>query len=71
MDVNTKCEIVAREGKLEGLRTYLNNLMKINQNPLYRGDLSDEMDRVKDDIKKTEKELDDIKISIDKKYDQK
>ena len=67
MDVNTKCEIVAREGRLEGLRTYLNNLMKISQNPLYKGDLSDEMDRVKADIKKTEQELDDIKISIDKK----
>lgn len=59
---NNDCEIIGLEGRLQGLRKYLGDLMNIRANPMYKGDLSEEIDRVKGDIKKTEIKLDECRI---------
>jgi hypothetical protein len=59
---NNDCEIIALEGKLQGLRKYLGDLMNIRANPMYKGDLTEEIDRVKGNIKESEVRLDECRI---------
>lgn len=59
---NNDCEIIGLEGRLQGLRKYLGDLMNIRANPMYKGDLSEEIDRVKGDIKESEIKLDKCRI---------
>ena len=59
---NNDCEIIGLEGKLQGLRKYLGDLMNIKANPMYKGDLSEEIERVKGDIRITEIKLDECRL---------
>lgn len=55
---NKEAEIVALNSRLEGLKHYLNSLLKINSDPRYKTDLSEEMNRVNNDIKEVQIKLD-------------
>jgi hypothetical protein len=48
---NDECEIVAIKGLLNGLNNHYINLVKISKDPNYRGDLTEEIERVKTEIK--------------------
>ena len=47
---NEECEIIAIKGKLDGLNSYYLSLSKISKDPSYRGNLSEELERVKTEI---------------------
>jgi len=61
---NLECDIIALKGYLEGLDYRLTSLIRINDNPDYRGDLSDEIKRVEEEIEKTNIKLTELKNSI-------
>ena len=54
---NEECEIIAIKGKLEGLTEYYINLSKISKDPSYRGNLSEELERVETEIKINKQKL--------------
>ena len=51
MITNKECEIVATKALLKGLNEYYINLVKISKDPKYRSDLTEEIERVKTEIK--------------------
>jgi peptidoglycan hydrolase CwlO-like protein len=57
---NKDCEIVALNGKLEGLKHHLNSLLNVNANPRYKIDLSEEITRVNKEIQETQTKLDEL-----------
>lgn len=57
-NINKEAEILVLNGKLDGLKHYLNSLLKINSDPRYKTDLSEEMNRVNNDINETQSRLD-------------
>jgi hypothetical protein len=61
---NLECDIIALEGYLKGLNYRLNSLIKLSNSPDYRGDLTDEIKRVEEEIEKTNIKLVDLKNSI-------
>jgi hypothetical protein len=54
---NKECEIIAIKGKLEGLNHYYLSLSKISKDPTYRGNLSEELERVETEIKINKQKL--------------
>ena len=54
---NEECEIIAIKGKLEGLNHYYLSLSKISKDPTYRGNLSEELERVETEIKINKQKL--------------
>ncbi len=44
---NLECDIIAVEGYLSGLNYRLKSLINLSNNPDYRGDLTDEIKRVR------------------------
>jgi hypothetical protein len=50
MVTNEECEIIAINGKLEGLNKRYLNLSKISKDPSYSGDLREELKRVEIEI---------------------
>lgn len=58
---NEDSEIIALDGKLQGLRGYMENLLKIRENPTYKGDLTEEIERLNVEIKETESKKNKIK----------
>ena len=54
---NEECEIIAVKGKLEGLNHYYLSLSKISKDPTYRGDLTEELERVETEIKINKQKL--------------
>jgi hypothetical protein len=61
---NLECDIIAVEGYLSGLNYRLNSLIKLSNSTDYRGDLTDEIKRVEEEIEKTNIKLVDLKNSI-------
>jgi hypothetical protein len=57
MVTNEECEKIAIEGKLIGLNEYYLNLTKISNDPSYRGNLSEELERVETEIKINKQKL--------------
>jgi hypothetical protein len=62
---NLECDIIAVEGYLSGLNYRLNSLIKISNNPDYRGDLSDEIKRVQLEIEENEIKLSELRLRLD------
>lgn len=58
---NEDVEEIALNGKLQGLRSYLEHLLVIRANPMYKGNLSEEIDRVTVEIKETELKKDKLR----------
>lgn len=58
---NKDTEIVALNGRLEGLKHYFNSLLKINENPNYKSNLTEEIRRVNKEIFETQIKLDTLK----------
>ena len=56
---NEECEIVSLEGSLEGLNYYLSGLIKVSNRPDNRSDLTEEINRVENEIK-----IKEIKLKI-------
>ena len=54
---NKECEIIAIKGKFEGLNHYYLSLSKISKDPTYRGNLSEELERVETEIKINKQKL--------------
>ena len=54
---NEECEIIAIKGKLDGLNSYYLSLSKISKDPTYRGDLTEELERVETEIKINKQKL--------------
>lgn len=61
MYTNEDCEEIGLNGRLEGLRSYLEHLLVIRSNPMYKGDLAQEINRVNAEIRETELKKDNIK----------
>lgn len=59
-NINKEAEILVLNGKLDGLKHYLNSLLKINSDPSYKIDLTEEIKRVNRDIQETQTKLDKI-----------
>ena len=47
---NEECEITSIKGRLQGLNQYYLSLSKISKNPSYRGNLSEELERVETEM---------------------
>jgi hypothetical protein len=47
---NEECEITSIKGRLQGLNQYYLSLSKISKDPSYRGNLSEELERVETEI---------------------
>jgi hypothetical protein len=50
MITNEDAEKAALKGRLEGLTEYYSKVLKISMKPDYRGDLSDELKRLREEI---------------------
>jgi hypothetical protein len=50
MITNEECEKISIKGKLSGLNNYYLSLVRISKDPLYRGDLTEELKRVETEI---------------------
>jgi hypothetical protein len=48
---NEECEIISLKGSLEGLNYYLSGIIKVSNRPDNRSDLTEEIKRVKEEIK--------------------
>jgi hypothetical protein len=57
MVTNKECDKIAIKGKLEGLNHYYLSLSKISKDPSYRGNLSEELERVETEIKINKQKL--------------
>ena len=58
---NEEAEMARLRGYLEGLNKRYNSLVMISKNPTYKSDLTDEINNVLAEIKKTKSELEKIK----------
>lgn len=58
---NEDAEMARLRGYLEGLNKRYNSLVMISKNPTYKSDLTDEINNVLAEIKKTKSELEKIK----------
>jgi hypothetical protein len=56
---NKDAEIAALKGRLEGLTEYYSKVLKISMKPDYRGDLSDELKRLREEIAEVKNKLND------------
>jgi hypothetical protein len=56
---NKDAEIAALKGKLEGLTEYYSKVLKISMKPDYRGDLTDELKRLREEISEVKNKLND------------
>jgi hypothetical protein len=54
---NRECDIAYIKGLLMGLTRTYNSLVKVNEDPEYRGDLTEEIERVMEEIKLNEEKL--------------
>ena len=54
---NRECDIAYIKGLLIGLTRTYNSLVKVNEDPEYRGDLTEEIERVMEEIKLNEEKL--------------
>jgi hypothetical protein len=54
---NKECDIAQIKGLLTGLTHRYNSLVKISEDPEYRGDLTEELERVMGEIKLNEEKL--------------
>ena len=61
---NEEAEMARLRGYLEGLNKRYNSLVMISKNPTYKSDLTDEINNVLAEIKKTKSELEKIKNKI-------
>ena len=61
---NEDAEMARLRGYLEGLNKRYNSLVMISKNPTYKSDLTDEINNVLAEIKKTKSELEKIKNKI-------
>lgn len=59
MITNKEAEILALKGRLDGLTEYYSKVLKISMSPDYRGDLSDELKRLKEEIAEVKNKLND------------
>jgi hypothetical protein len=62
---NLECDIIAVEGYLSGLNYRLNSLIKLSNSPDYRGDLTDEIKRVRLEIEENDLKLKELKSRFD------
>ncbi len=58
MITNKDAEITELKGKLEGLTEYYSKVLKISMKPDYRGDLADELKRLREEISEVKNKLD-------------
>jgi hypothetical protein len=56
---NKDAEIAALKGKLEGLTEYYSKVLKISMKPDYRGDLTGELKRLREEISEVKNKLND------------
>ena len=61
---NLECDIVSVKGYLEGLNYRLNSLVKVSNSSDYRGDLSDEIMRVRLEIEENENKLKELRLRL-------
>ena len=54
---NKECDIAETEGLLVGLTRTYDSLVKVSKDPEYRGDLTEELERVLREIKLNEEKL--------------
>jgi hypothetical protein len=54
---NKECDIIAIKGLLIGLTRTDDSLVKVSKDPEYRGDLTEELERVMGEIKLNEEKL--------------
>jgi len=54
---NKECDIIAIKGLLIGLTRTYDSLVKVSKDPEYRGDLTDEIERVMGEIKLNDEKL--------------
>jgi len=57
---NKEVDIIAIKGLLTGLNHTYDSLLKVSRDPEYRGDLTEELERVMVEIKLNEKKLMDL-----------
>jgi hypothetical protein len=61
---NLECDIIAVEGYLSGLNYRLNSLVKISNSSDYRGNLTEEIKRVRLEIEESEMKLKDLRLRL-------
>jgi hypothetical protein len=61
---NEECEIISLEGSLEGLNYYLSGLIKVSNRPDNRSDLTEEINRVENEIKIKEIKLKEMRTIV-------
>jgi hypothetical protein len=61
---NLECDIVAVKGLLKGLNNHLTALIRISNDPEYRGDLTDEIKRVRLEIEENENKLNELTLRL-------
>lgn len=61
---NLECDIVSVKGYLDGLNYRLKSLVKVSNSSDYRGDLSDEIMRVRLEIEENEIKLKDLRLRL-------
>ena len=59
---NLECDIIAVEGYLSGLNYRLNSLVKISNSSDYRGNLTEEIKRVRLEIEESEMKLKELRL---------
>ena len=62
MITNDEVEIVSLKGKIEGLTSRLDALIRISNRDDYRGDLSKEIERVESEIKNKLEKINNINL---------
>ena len=62
MITNDEVEIVSLKGKIEGLTSRLDALIRISNRDDYRGDLSTEIERVESEIKNKLEKINNINL---------
>jgi len=62
---NLECDIIAVEGYLSGLNYRLNSLVKISNSSDYRGNLIEEIKRVRLEIEESEMKLKELRLRLD------
>ena len=62
---NLECDIIAVEGYLSGLNYRLNSLVKISNSSDYRGNLTEEIKRVRLEIEESEMKLKELRLRLD------
>jgi hypothetical protein len=61
---NLECDIIAVEGYLSGLNYRLNSLVKISNSSDYRGNLTEEIKRVRLEIEESEMKLKELRLRL-------